>query len=90
MALTCPTDLSGVNLGFLSFIDCSSININYDMMGIATITFAVISVSPDTTTYTSLTFGGVTFTGFITSVEVKRMPGTTVYEQRYSFVGTGC
>jgi hypothetical protein len=90
MALTCPADLTGLDLGFLSFIDCSSININYDMMGIATISFAVVSVEKTTTTYTTLTFGGVTFTGFITSVEVKRIPGTVVYEQRYTFTGTGC
>lgn len=90
MALTCPADMSGFDLGFTSFIDCSSISINYDQMGLATINFVVISVNPEPSTYTELTFGGVTFTGFLTNIELRRMPGTLVYEQRYTFTGTGC
>lgn len=91
MALTCPADLSGVNLGFTSFIDCATININYDLMGIATISFVVVSVTKEPTgDYTTLTYGGVTFTGFVNSLEIRRIPGTLVYEHRYTVVGFGC
>lgn len=92
MPLTCPSHLQDVDLGFTRFIDCSSINVSYDLMGIATITFTVISVTPEPTSpsYTSLSFGGVGFHGFVTSVEIGRMPGTLVYELRYTFVGIGC
>ena len=59
MALVCPTDLSGVNLGFTEFIDCSSLTINYDILGQATLSFTVVSVKaqPDNPQqYTDLTF----------------------------------
>ncbi len=90
MALTCPTDLSGVDVGFTSFIDCSTLNLNYNELGIVTITFSVISVVAQPETYTTLTFGGVTFTGHVTNLEVSRIPGTLVYEQRYTMVAIGC
>ncbi len=90
MALTCPADLSGVDLGFTSFIDCSSITLNYNELGLVTINFAVISVTAQPETYTTLTFGGVEFTGFVTNLEVGRLPGTLVYEQRYTMLTIGC
>ncbi len=92
MALTCPADLTGVNLGFTSFIDCASISINYDVLGTATVNFTVVSVSgqPTPNEYTTLIFGGITFTGYITNLEVRRLPGTLIYEHRYTLLGQGC
>lgn len=90
MALTCPTDLTGVDLGFQSFIDCSTISLNYNELGLVTLNFSVISVSAQPDTYTTLTFGGVTFTGFVTNLEVSRLPGTLVYEHRYTMTTIGC
>jgi hypothetical protein len=93
MALTCPTDLSAVNLGFDQFIDCSTLNINYDVLGTATLSFSVISVEQqptDTQQYTDLTFGGVRFTGFISAIEVKKIPGTLVYQHNYTITAVGC
>ena len=93
MALVCPVDLSGVSIGFNEFIDCSSLSINYDLLGTATLSFTVVAsqaqpINPDV--YTDLTFGGVRFTGFITSLEIRRIDGTIVYEHRYSISGVGC
>ena len=92
MALTCPADLTGIDLGFTEFIDCSNININYDALGTATITFTVVSVSSTANPllYTTSTFGGITFTGFITDLEVRRIPGSLIFEQRYTLLGSGC
>ncbi len=92
MPLTCPTDLTGIDVGFSSFIDCSAITVNYDMLGRATVAFTVVSISSTATPndYTTLTFGGVTFTGFITDLEIRRMPGTLVFEHRYTLKGMGC
>jgi hypothetical protein len=93
MALVCPSDLTGVNLGFTEFIDCASLSINYDELGIATVGFTVVASKGepiDPQAYTDLTFGGVQFTGNITSLTVRRIAGTIVYEHQYSISGVGC
>lgn len=93
MALTCPSDLTGTDLGFTEFIDCASLSINYDELGIATLGFTVVAAlaAPiDTSVYTDLTFGGVRFTGDINNLSVRRIAGTIVYEHRYSLSGVGC
>jgi hypothetical protein len=93
MALTCPTDLSGVTFGFDEFIDCATLTINYDILGQATLSFSVVSrfAQPiDVNAYTNLTFGGVNFRGYITKLDIKRFPGTIVYEHQYSVSGIGC
>lgn len=93
MALVCPSNLGGVDLGFTEFIDCASLSISYDILGQATLGFTVIAaqaqpINPQV--YTSLTFGGVNFTGYISSLSVRRIAGTIVYEHLYSVSGVGC
>jgi hypothetical protein len=92
MALTCPVDSNSSNLGFTEFLDCATLSINYDKMGTATLSFAVVSVKaePTPSNYTSLVFGGVTFTTYVTSLEIRQIPGTLVYEHKYNMVGNGC
>jgi len=93
MALTCPVNLTGVDLGFLEFLDCATLSINYDELGIATLSFTAVSVNRDPTpeNYTNLTFGGINFNDlFVTNLEVRQIPGTLVYEHRYSMTGVGC
>lgn len=93
MALTCPIDLSGVSFPFTEFIDCDTISISYEQLGVATVSFSVVASKAepvDSSVYTTLTFGGVVFTGYITSLEIKRLAGTTVYEHRYTLSMTGC
>lgn len=93
MALTCPTDLSGVSLFFDEFLDCSTLNINYDRLGNATVTFTVVASQPEplnVTAYNNLTFGGVNFDGFVQGLEIRRISGTLVYEHNYSIAAVGC
>jgi len=93
MALTCPSDLGDVDLGFDEFVDCSTVSINYDVMGQATVSFTVVasqSVPIDPNVYTTMIFGGVQFKGHITSLEIKRIEGTIVYEHRYTIAAVGC
>jgi hypothetical protein len=93
MALVCPSDLTGVDLGFDEFMDCSTLSINYDKLGVATISFTIVAAQAepiDPQVYTTLIFGGVTFTGYITALEIKRISGTLVYEHRYTLSTTGC
>ena len=93
MALTCPSDLSAADLGFTEFIDCSTLSINYDMLGTATVSFTVVAAHKEpaaASVYTDLTFGHINFVGHITSLEIRRIPGTVVYEHRYTLSATGC
>lgn len=93
MALTCPSTLTGVNFGFTEFIDCTTVSVSYDVLGVATVGFTVVAaqaqpINPQV--YTDLTFGGVNFTGYISSLTVRKIPGTVVYEHQYSLSGVGC
>lgn len=93
MALACPSVLVGVDLGFTEFIDCTSLSISYDLLGQATLGFTVVAAAAqpiNPQVYTDLTFGGINFTGYISSLSVRRIAGTIVYEHLYSVTGVGC
>ena len=92
MALTCPADLSGVSLPFTEFLDCATLSINYDILGTASLSFTVISVNsePTPTNYTTLQFGGVTFTGYVSGLAIRRIAGTGVFEHAYNITAVGC
>jgi hypothetical protein len=79
------------------FIDCPTINIAYQANGLATVSFTVVSTEPvpgvnPTRDYTDLTFGGVDFKGFITSLTSQIIPGSipVVFEHRVTETMTGC
>ena len=93
MALTCPASLTDVSLGFTEFLDCSTLSISYDQLGIATLSFTVVSVVEEPTpgNYLNLSFGGISFNNLVTqSLEIRQIPGTLVYEHKYSMNGFGC
>ena len=52
----------------LEFIDCTSLSIAFDIMGIATINFTIMANSPGIKTRNSISAGGGTFTGYVTHV----------------------
>lgn len=81
----------------MEFIDCGSINIQYAVNGLATVSFTVVSTSNilgsiSGRDYTQLTFGGIDFKGFITQVDLAPIPASipTVWEHRIVLVATGC
>lgn len=93
MALTCPTDFSGIDIGFTEFIECESLSINYDTLGNATLSFTVISANQapeDVNRYNNLSFGGINFIGFVNSLEIKKLAGSIIYEHSYSISAIGC
>jgi len=49
------------------FIECTSLSVSYDITGIATVSYTVMSNTEDITAWDNLSFGGRTFTGFVTS-----------------------
>ena len=59
------------------FIDCSTVSIQYDTTGKATVSFVVVTDSASLGgTYTSLSFGGVSFVGVIMSVVQRPILGS--------------
>jgi hypothetical protein len=79
------------------FIDCPTINISYASNGLATVSFTVVSTTdtPGVTPfrdYTDLTFGGINFKGFVTSLTTQIIPGSipSVFEHRFTETMTGC
>lgn len=79
------------------FIDCATISIAYQVNGLATVSFTVVSTEdvPGVTPprdYTQLTFGGVDFKGFVTQLDTAIIPASipTVFEHRFTLTMTGC
>ena len=67
------------------FIDCTSLSVSYDIMGIATVTFTVVSDSPGfpAMSMNTLSAGGRIFEGYVTSASLTQIPNTTGwYETR--------
>jgi hypothetical protein len=104
MAQACTLPVSSVS-GF-EFIDCASISVNYEINGMATVGFTVVSTSKTISVaeYSDVTFGAngggrstgsfsagsVRFQGYITSYELNPVAGTLVYEHRISLIAFGC
>ena len=75
-----------------SFIECSSVNISFSNLGLATVNYTVVHDSAKITTMvdggTSITVGGVSFKGYVlnaTMQEIPDLPGW--FETSVSFVG---
>lgn len=58
------------------FIECTSLNISYNTLGIATVTYTVVHDYPDFVVYTTINAGGRTFTGYIINASVNQIPNT--------------
>ena len=72
------------------FIECTSLSISYDIMGIATVSYTVISDSPGIKVYNQISAGNpsVTFRGYITNASTNQVPKTTWYETHATLVAT--
>ena len=88
------------------FIDCSSVSISYEITGIATISFTVVSTSKDIdlSKYVTVSFGSnagirttgsfssgeVTYSGIINGYELNPISKTNVYEHKITLLAWGC
>jgi len=71
------------------FIDCTSLNISYDVMGRATISYVVVHNVQDFVTYNSIHVGGQTFDGYIVSASLNQIPNTHGwYETHCTLIST--
>lgn len=58
------------------FIDCTSLNFSYNVMGLVTVSYTVVHDYPGFVTYDSITAGGQTFTGYITNATLNPVPNS--------------
>jgi hypothetical protein len=72
------------------FIECTSLSINYDILGIATVTYTVVSDTPgmEGKLYNQIIAGGQTFSGYITNATINPIPQTQWYEITATLVAT--
>jgi len=79
------------------FIECTSVSISYDIMGIATISYSVVSNTPglnvdvdgnNDPTNIVYKIADQTYYGYVTSASLNRIPNTSWYETHVSIVAT--
>lgn len=73
----------------IEFIDCNSLSISYDVLGVATVSFNVVSNEGFLVNdYTSFMIGDAIYNGYITSVYARPIPFTSWWEFAISLVMT--
>lgn len=71
------------------FIDCTSLNFSYSVMGVVTVSYTVVHDSFQFVTYDTITAGGHTFTGFVTNASLNQISGTeTWFETHVTLTAT--
>lgn len=71
------------------FIDCTSLSISYNVMGIVTVSYTVIHNTFEIITYDTITAGGQTFVGYVINASVNQIPGTeNWYETHVTLLAT--
>jgi hypothetical protein len=70
------------------FIDCTSVKISYDVMGRVTVSYTIVSDESGMKAYTTVSFGGRTFTGYVVSITLNQIPNTSWYENYVTLIAT--
>lgn len=70
------------------FMECTSLNINFNVHGVATVSYTIVSdISGIQHLGNSLSVGGQIFTGYITNIYTNRIPNTNRwYESHVTMV----
>ncbi len=73
-----------------SFIECTSLSISYDILGVATITYTVVTDTAglEGQLYNQIIAGGQTVSGYITNANINPIPNTTWYEIHATLIST--
>ena len=73
----------------VEFIDCTSLNISYDIMGLVTVSYTVIHNSFKFVTYNSISAGDKSFSGYVINASVNAVPHSEVwYETHVTLIAT--
>ena len=75
-----------------SFTECTSLNISYDVMGRATVSYTVVHTDKNITPFpeggsqSSISAGGRTFSGYVANASMVQIPNTKWYETHVTFI----
>lgn len=75
--------------GLTEFIDCTSLSISYDIMGLATVNFIVVRNEagfPSAKYLNGISAGGREFEGYVTSITVSPIQNTDWYESHVTLI----
>lgn len=71
------------------FIDCTSLSISYNIMGVATVSYTIVSDSPGLKAYKTIDAGGNHYTGYVTNITLNQIPGSAGwFENHVTLVAT--
>jgi hypothetical protein len=70
------------------FIECTSLSISFNVMGLATITYAIVSETSSPEIKTEFSLGGQNFTGYVMSINLNSIPNTSWYETHVTLLTT--
>ena len=70
------------------FIECTSLNLSYDVMGLVTVSYTVVSDVAEFKTYNNVNAGGQTFSGYVVNASLNRIPYTEWYETHVTLIAT--
>lgn len=71
-----------------TFMECTSLSINYDVMGRATVSYVLVSQLPELEAWTTIEAGGQIFKGYVASINLNQIPKTQVYENHVTLIAT--
>jgi hypothetical protein len=72
-----------------SFIECTSLNFSYDVMGLVTVSYTMVHNTPNLTVRTNITAGGQTFNGYIMDASMNPIPNVIGwYETHVTMIAT--
>ena len=74
--MDCPGSTSTTSTCVNSFIECTSLSIGYSIMGVATVSYTMVHNNPSFCYVTTITAGGQTFSGYVSSMTLKTIPNT--------------
>ena len=60
----------------IEFMDCTSLNISYSVLGLVTITYTMVHNKNEFVTLESITVGTTVFTGYIANASLNVIPKT--------------
>ncbi|MHA1833662.1 MAG: hypothetical protein ACTSV7_06685 [Candidatus Baldrarchaeia archaeon] len=73
----------------VEFIDCTSLSISYDVMGIATVSYTIVADSAGIKAYDEITVASQSFDGYVTNVFAQPIPNTSRWwESHVTLVST--
>lgn len=71
------------------FIDCTSLSMSYNVMGLVTVSYTVVHNVFEIVTYNSITAGGQIFTGYVMNASLNQIPNTEGwYETHVTLIAT--